>query len=780
MRSQHRGCICRPALGAALWCLSALTAGSLAADELLLRDGRVLSGKQGMLDSLVANEPSVGGAIVMVDDGLRRYFIPFRQIQDGGVRAAAPGERLERYLVPQTVPEAGNPIASLGPIVSVGPWDDFGRRLFQMRLGRDTVDVIQGITEITPRYTVVESLRRFKWEMRISTSSIPRDTLSAIFARYVKRDSVDDRLKVVRLYLNAERYEDARGELEQVIADFPDRQADFAPQLLSIRQLSAQRLLLEANTRADAGQHAFVYSILEKFPAEDVAGEILQEVREKLANYNTLREQGEEVLARLDTHAAEITDAASKARLEPILVEIKQELNFNTLDRMAAFRQIWDDAEASAEEKLSMAVTGWLLGGEAAERNLLVALSLVEVRGLVREYINDAQKLNRQRIVQSLGGLEGADPEHVARLLAHMKPPLETPTPELPGFYELSVPGLENEPPVPYYVQLPPAYDPLRRYPTVVTLHGGNTSPQLQIDWWAGSPNEEGVRLGQAGRYGAIVIAPAWAKEHQKDYEFTAREHAAVLNSLRDACRRFSIDTDRVYLSGHSMGGDAAWDLGLSHPDLWAGVIPIVGRSEKYCSRYWENGRHVPFYVVCGEMDGDAMAHNALDLDRYFRKSGFNVTVAEFLGRGHEHFSDEILALFDWMGRNRRDFFPREFKCSSLRPWDNFFWWVEVANMPEKSMIDPADWPPPRNTQAIVTSGKTLANSLSIRTGGAVSVWLTPELIDFTKRGFKVTVNGAKINSGFVEADINVMLEDVRTRADRQHPFWAKVESGNR
>ena len=763
-----------------LFALALLSSNRLPADELLLRDGRILSGSQGMIDSLLANTPSGGpGNIVMVDDGLRRYFIPFRQIQDGGVRAAPPGERMERYIIPQTVPQAGNPIASMGPIVHVGEWDDYGRRLFQMRVGRETIDIIQGITEITPRYTVVQSLRRFKWEMRISTASIPRDALSAIFARYVKRDSVEDRLKIVRLYLNAERYEDARGELEQVISDFPEHTADFAPELLRIRQLSAQRLLAEANTRAAAGQHPFVYRILEKFPAEDVAGEILQEVREKLAGYNTLAEQGKETKDRLDQHLAEIADAAQRERLAPLLDEIKHELSINTIDRLAPFRQSWDDAELSAEEKLALAVSGWLLGSAAADRNLQVALSLHEVRALVREYVNDTQKLKRQQIMQSLSSLEGSDPLHVSQLLAHMKPPLETPAQESPGFYELTVPGLGNDPPVTYFVQLPPAYDPLRRYPTVVTLHGGNTTPRLQVDWWAGSADEEGARLGQAGRNGFIVVAPAWAKEHQKNYEFTAGEHAAVLHSLEDACRRFSIDTDRVFLSGHSMGGTAAWDVGLAHPDLWAGVLPIVGRSEKFSNRYWENGRYVPFYVVGGEMDGDWMTANSLDLDRYFRKSGFNLTVAEFQGRGHEHFSDEILALFDWMGRYRREFFPEEFKCHSMRPGDNAFWWVEVANMPEKSMIDPVDWPPKRNTQPIAIGGKRLANSLSINTGAAsVSVWLSPDMVDFTKRGFKVTVNGTRVGGQSIEPDLNVLLEDVRTRADRQHPFWAKVETG--
>ena len=52
------------------------------------------------------------------------------------------------------------------------------------------------------------------------------------------------------------------------------------------------------------------------------------------------------------------------------------------------------------------------------------------------------------------------------------------------------------------------------------------------------------------GRYGYIVIAPDWTVEHQKEYEYSAREHAVVLGCVRDACRRFAVDTDRVFLSG--------------------------------------------------------------------------------------------------------------------------------------------------------------------------------------------------------------------------------------
>jgi pimeloyl-ACP methyl ester carboxylesterase len=279
-------------------------------------------------------------------------------------------------------------------------------------------------------------------------------------------------------------------------------------------------------------------------------------------------------------------------------------------------------------------------------------------------------------------------------------------------------------------------------------------------------------------------MAPEWGIEHQVQYEYSAREHNAVLSCLRDACRRFAVDTDRVFLSGHSMGGDAAWDIGLAHPDLWAGVIPISADSQKYCKFYTENARYVPFYVVLGELDGtpSKMVRNAPDLDRCFGRE-YNTTVVEYLGRGHEHFSDEILRLFDWMGRYRRNFFPREFTCATLRQWDNFFWWVEVDGLPAATMIDPSQWGSRRTPTPLRISGAILPNNnLKVSAGnGRVTVWISPEMVDL-KQQVGILVKGQKINARepFIQPSLETLLEDVRTRGDRQHPFWAKVVAGGK
>ena len=168
------------------------------------------------------------------------------------------------------------------------------------------------------------------------------------------------------------------------------------------------------------------------------------------------------------------------------------------------------------------------------------------------------------------------------------------------------------------------------------------------------------------------------------------------------------------FSAGHSMGGDAAWDIGLAHPDLWAGVIPIVAQAEKFCSQYWQNAKFVPFYFVAGELDGDKPSSNAEDLDRYMA-SRYDITVVEYQGRGHEDFYEEIQNLFDWMARRpARNFFPEEFEVSTMRTWDNYFWWLEVNKLPPRSMVGTEQLAPPRSTRAAdLSHGTVQANGES-------------------------------------------------------------------
>ena len=46
-----------------------------------------------------------------------------------------------------------------------------------------------------------------------------------------------------------------------------------------------------------------------------------------------------------------------------------------------------------------------------------------------------------------------------------------------------------------------------------------------------------------------------------------------VLEIVRD---EFNVNSKRIYLMGHSMGGGGTWHIGINYPDIWAGLAPIA------------------------------------------------------------------------------------------------------------------------------------------------------------------------------------------------------------
>lgn len=775
------------------------TAAPSGAAVVTMKSGMQFQGKVTKIGSLNENplnpNPTVGAVdvkpIVILDDELRWVFVPNQQVASF---ADSPATGQEKIVIDQRVAAAGKGLKFVGPIIRITGFDEWGRRVFSMQSDRGPLDVVQGITLITPSYTKVQGLaikNPIVWDMRIATSSIPRDVLSTVLRRQIDDKDADGRLRIVRLYMQGERYGDALAELNSVIKDFPDL-SHLQDQAARLQQLLAQELLREIDVRQDAGQHARVSALLSHFPSAGVAGETLLKVRDRILEYDKRKEQYDQILKMLGEHIAEIKDAAAKPALEAIYAEIKLELSIHTLSRMASYLRLSDDAALTADQKVALGVSGWLLGSAAALDNLAVALSLIETRDETAKYLQAARKHERDLILDKIKTLEGGVPKYLALLIAHMKPPAmaisqdETEVvadKETPGFFEITIPGIEDQATFTYHVQLPPEYHPLHRYPCVVTLNGAGTTAAQQVSWWAGDFDKRSqMRRGQAARQGYIVVSPVWTKPYQRTYDFSPREHAAVLYSLRDACRRFAINTDKVFLSGHSIGGDAAWDIGVSHPDLWAGIIPIVANSDKYVHRYTENARGLPMYFVGGEKDGAWLQDNGLEFDRYMRYSGYDCTIVQYRGRGHESFQDEIQHIFDWMNvpARTRDFYPREMEVLSMRPWDNYFWWLELDDFPASAMVIPAQWPPTRGTRPTQTKATILENNrISIRTGAQqATVWLTPEMLSLDRK-ITVTVNGRDIRED-VKPDAEVLLEDVRTRGDRQHAFWAKVQWSGR
>ena len=85
--------------------------------------------------------------------------------------------------------------------------------------------------------------------------------------------------------------------------------------------------------------------------------------------------------------------------------------------------------------------------------------------------------------------------------------------------------------------------------------------------------------INQSGSYAQLswghIVAPTNRRPFGFSWEDWGRRDALEVLDL--ACARFDVAADRIYLTGHSMGGHGAWHLATLHPDRFAAVGPSAG-----------------------------------------------------------------------------------------------------------------------------------------------------------------------------------------------------------
>jgi dienelactone hydrolase len=93
--------------------------------------------------------------------------------------------------------------------------------------------------------------------------------------------------------------------------------------------------------------------------------------------------------------------------------------------------------------------------------------------------------------------------------------------------------------------------------------------------------------MGQARAYShqtwGHVVAPTNRRPYGFDWEDWGRLDA--LEVLAIAQRQWNIDPQRIYLTGHSMGGHGVWQIGVMAPDLFAAIGPSAAWPE-----FWSYG----------------------------------------------------------------------------------------------------------------------------------------------------------------------------------------------
>lgn len=767
-------------------------------------EGQVFTLKQISITTAAFNPYGASqDSTVVVTDGLRRVFFGRSHLQNLGDSNQGNEISFDLHQKSYGGSEGG------GSFVGVTPFDQYGHREFTIgvrvsgRAVRRTY--VQGITKITPRYCVLKTLigndtvPMKQWTMHISTGTVPKEVLRNVLLTRIKEpNKPDEYFDIAYLFQQIGDFKQASEELRQIESRFPDLKERIRDARDQLGQLKARQILREIKLRKDSGQFDLASQMGQVKSKERLAGAILAEFTDLEEQELDARKKVDESRRKVFSLTVNIRNVSNEqvAAIKRFKNELETDLNRFNEPRLAAYLRLADDGATPDQQKLALAISGWMLGSNNAIENLAIVQSMFIVRDLIQEYLTaNTPAERRSAILKELGGYEAGAPHFLDQMIQQMKPIDPPPgigdyVGEEPIEFTIEVPGtLANPEPLKFrcLAHLPPQYNPYRKYPLVLTLPGGPQTLEQNLEMWCGKFNEKlKVREGNAMRNGYVVVAVDWREPGQFNWGYTGREHRVVLDGLYHALRKFSIDSDKVFLSGHRNGGDGAYDIGISHPEHWAGVMGFSGKFGKYIDKYWDN-THTPLALYCvnGQKDITGIGSMEFAINKWMRPKYVNPTIVHYIGRGNELFLEDLPMAFKWMRGQKRRWPDRggfQFECFALRPWDTYYWFFEMHGLPEDRVVRPELFSAAKKYPKVAISGEITKPNVfrlgpaSMKIDVDSTLWLSPQFVDMNER---IEIRGRGIFKGNVLSSRKVILEDVLRRADREHIYHARIDCEN-
>lgn len=162
-----------------------------------------------------------------------------------------------------------------------------------------------------------------------------------------------------------------------------------------------------------------------------------------------------------------------------------------------------------------------------------------------------------------------------------------------------------------YLLSLPEGYDANaeKKWPLMVFLHGsgerGNTLSRVAKH---GPPK----RVAEGESFPFVLVSPQCPQDSWWSEE-------PILELITYIESKYHIDSDRIYLTGLSMGGYGTWDLAARAPDRFAAIVPICGGGIPYRMRRLV---HMPIWVFHGGKDSTVPLQESERLVDALKKAG--------------------------------------------------------------------------------------------------------------------------------------------------------------
>ena len=209
------------------------------------------------------------------------------------------------------------------------------------------------------------------------------------------------------------------------------------------------------------------------------------------------------------------------------------------------------------------------------------------------------------------------------------------------------------------YRLLYPDVIPGKKFPLVVFLHGSGErgdDNDAQLKWGVMQfATDEAMK-----NFPAFVIAPQCPKEdtwsnYNGKFSTNPKKSLELVRALIDEMiKNYPVDTDRIYITGLSMGGYGTFDAQARYPDLFAAAVPVCGGGDPKTAK---NFKRVPIWIFAGAEDSVVPAERSLEMLTALMEAGAKPGYTQLPETGHfswlAAYSDPML--MQWLFRQRKN-----------------------------------------------------------------------------------------------------------------------------
>jgi len=197
-----------------------------------------------------------------------------------------------------------------------------------------------------------------------------------------------------------------------------------------------------------------------------------------------------------------------------------------------------------------------------------------------------------------------------------------------------------------YLLYLPADYgkDAKKKWPLIMFLHGaGERGENLELVKKHGPPK----MIAQGKPFDFIIVSP------QCPNDIWWPEQTDVLISLFDDIEtKYRVDTDRIYLTGLSMGGFGTWSLTERYPQRFAAIAPICGGGERYAANRLKD---VPVWAFHGAKDNVVPVARSQEMVDAVKKAGGDAKLTIYPEAEHDSWTQtyDNPQLYEWLLSHR-------------------------------------------------------------------------------------------------------------------------------